>query len=65
MKNNVWAFAKKVLGVILLIGGVLGLFLPFLQGVAMIIAGAILIDNQKGLMPLPWISNQHRPLILA
>jgi len=46
MENHVWHIGKKILGTILIVGGLLGLFLPFLQGVAMIIAGAILLDNQ-------------------
>lgn len=46
MKDRILLIAKKSLGVILIIGGFLGLFLPFFQGVAMIIAGAILLDNR-------------------
>jgi len=46
VKNLVWDFIRKLLGVILIIGGVLGLFLPFFQGIAMIIAGAILLENK-------------------
>ena len=46
MKNNVLDMAKKVLGVVLIVGGILGLFLPFFQGIAMIVAGAILLENK-------------------
>lgn len=46
MKNKILIFGKKALGIILVAGGVLGLFLPFFQGVAMIIAGAILLEDK-------------------
>lgn len=46
MKNYVLIFGKKALGAVLIIGGILGLFLPFFQGVAMIIVGAILLENK-------------------
>lgn len=46
MENAFWTIGKKVLGVILIIGGILGCFLPFLQGIAMIIAGAVLLENK-------------------
>lgn len=46
MKNHVWEWTKKVLGVLLIVGGIIGLFLPFLQGVAMIVAGAVLLHNK-------------------
>jgi len=45
-KNNVLEITKKILGIILIIGGIFGLFLPFFQGVAMIILGAILLGNK-------------------
>ncbi len=48
MKNNVtWDYLKKILGVVLIIGGIIGLFLPLLQGVFMIIAGAYLLNNKR------------------
>jgi len=46
LKNNVLNGLKKVLGVMLIIGGILGLFLPFLQGVAMILVGVALISDR-------------------
>lgn len=46
MKNYVWTLVKKIIGIILIVGGTLGLFLPFFQGIAMIIAGAILLENE-------------------
>ena len=45
--NDFWTIGKKVIGVVLIVGGVLGLFLPFLQGIAMIIAGAVLLENKR------------------
>ena len=45
MKNYAVRLLKKIAGVCLIILGVLGLFLPFLQGIIFIIAGAFLLDN--------------------
>jgi len=38
---------KKIMGVLLIIFGIFGLFLPFIPGIAMIIAGIILLGNKK------------------
>jgi hypothetical protein len=46
-QNAFWKIGKKIIGVILIVGGLLGLFLPFLQGIAMIAAGIILIENKR------------------
>jgi hypothetical protein len=46
MENSFWRIGKKILGVILIIGGIIGCFLPFFQGIAMIIAGAVLLENK-------------------
>ena len=46
IKNNVLEITKKILGIILIVGGILGLFLPFFQGIAMIILGMILLGNK-------------------
>jgi len=46
VKNYVWNVVRKILGIILIVGGILGLFLPFFQGIAMIITGAILLKNK-------------------
>ncbi len=40
-------YFKKIVGVILIIGGIAGLFLPFFQGVAMIIVGSVLLLGKK------------------
>ena len=52
-KNNL---LKKATGVILIILGIIGLFLPFLQGIVLIIIGTTLIDNK-------YISNLAKKLI--
>ena len=44
--NSAWKVIRKILGGVLILGGILGLFLPFFQGIAMIIAGAILLENE-------------------
>ena len=45
-------YFKKFLGVILIIGGIFGLLIPFIQGIAMIIAGFILLENQPAIEKL-------------
>lgn len=37
---------KKILGVIFIVIGVIGLILPFIQGIILIIAGSLLIDGE-------------------
>jgi hypothetical protein len=58
-----WTIGKKIIGGILIVGGVLGLFLPFLQGVAMIIAGAVLLGNKHIADCGKWIKSTYRRLI--
>lgn len=41
---------KKIAGIVLIILGILGLFLPFTPGIAMIIIGVILFGNHKLIM---------------
>ncbi|MBX9831172.1 hypothetical protein K2X40_04410 [Candidatus Babeliales bacterium] len=38
-------YGKKVLGVVLIIVGVVGIFVPFLQGILLILAGLFLLGN--------------------
>jgi len=38
---------KKIIGIILIIAGIIGLFLPFFQGILLIILGSILLGNHK------------------
>ena len=37
---------RKIIGILLIMGGIVGLFLPFLQGVAMILGGLVLLGNK-------------------
>jgi len=46
VENHALILMRKLLGVLLIIGGILGLFLPFFQGIAMIVAGAVLLENE-------------------
>ncbi|MCK4265234.1 hypothetical protein KAW80_02655 [Candidatus Babeliales bacterium] len=38
---------KKIIGILLIIIGIPGLFLPFLQGIVFIIIGTTLLGNKK------------------
>ena len=42
----VWRWVRIVGGFALLLGGIAGLFLPFLQGVVMIVAGLALLARE-------------------
>ena len=42
----VWRWVRIVAGFALLLGGIAGLFLPFLQGIAMIVAGLVLLARE-------------------
>ena len=44
--KHVWRWVRIVAGFALLLGGIAGLFLPFLQGIAMIVAGLILLARE-------------------
>lgn len=44
-KNSIATFLKKALGITLIVIGVIGLFVPILQGIALIAAGALLLNN--------------------
>jgi hypothetical protein len=46
-KSNVIKIGKQILGGTLIILGIAGLFLPFMQGIAFIIAGTILLGNKQ------------------
>lgn len=37
---------KKILGVVLIIMGIIGLFVPILQGIALIIVGIVLLEYE-------------------
>jgi uncharacterized membrane protein YbaN (DUF454 family) len=44
-----WKIARLVLGWTLIVLGVIGLFLPFLQGIVLIVAGLALLSKDR-----PW-----------
>ena len=46
-KSEVWILIKKVVGIILVVVGIFGLFLPLLQGVLLIILGIALFENKS------------------
>lgn len=48
MKQKIKKSFRTCCGVLLIIGGIIGLFLPLLQGIGMIIAGIFLISPEKG-----------------
>ncbi len=53
MKNKaMWRPIRRLFGLLLIILGIPGLVLPGLQGIAMIIAGLVLLGNKKLLIRL-------------
>ena len=46
-RQRIWSIAKKALGVILIIVGLFGIFLPILQGLLLIALGVYLVGNHK------------------
>ena len=50
IKILVQKFWRKTAGVLLIFLGIIGLFLPFLQGVAMILAGLVLLGNKRAIV---------------
>jgi uncharacterized membrane protein YbaN (DUF454 family) len=47
MKQRIWRAGKITAGVLLLILGVIGLFLPFLQGVLFLVMGLTLLSTES------------------
>ena len=47
MKQRLWRWGKITTGVLLLILGVIGLFLPFLQGILFLIMGLSLLSTES------------------
>ncbi len=47
MKQRLWRLGKITLGVLLLVLGVIGLFLPFLQGMLFLIMGLTLLSTES------------------
>ena len=48
-KNNIYIILKKVAGIILILIGIPGLFLPFLQGILFITLGILLLGGKPAL----------------
>jgi uncharacterized protein len=47
MRQRLWKLGKITLGVLLLVLGVIGLFLPFLQGILFLIMGLSLLSTES------------------
>ena len=47
MKQRLWRAVKITAGVLLLVLGVVGLFLPFLQGILFLIMGLSLLSSES------------------
>ncbi len=45
--QKAWSMTKKIIGVLLIIAGIAGIFLPFLQGLLLIGIGVYLVGNHK------------------
>ncbi len=52
IKNNNYPFLKKISGIMLILIGIPGLFLPILQGILFITAGVLLLGGQPALKKL-------------
>lgn len=46
-RSEIWILVKKVVGIILIVIGIFGLFLPLLQGFLLIILGMALFENKS------------------
>ena len=57
MKSNFWNILKKVMGIILIIFGIIGSFLPFIQGFLLIAIGTMLLGNKWLIKKLKLIKN--------
>ena len=47
MKEHIWRAGKITVGVLLLVLGVIGLFVPFLQGILLMIMGLSLLSTES------------------
>ena len=45
--QKAWSILKKAIGIILIIVGLFGIFLPFVQGILLIVLGVYLVGNHK------------------
>lgn len=61
--KKLWECGKKILGVVFIILGILGLFLPILQGLLLIAIGIALYKNQKIEECIEYWKNKIKKLI--
>ncbi len=54
LKPDKYKIFKKIAGIVLIVIGVIGLFLPIIQGVLLIIAGLLLLGVKKEQM-MKWV----------
>lgn len=47
MRQRLWKYARLTAGVLLLVLGVIGLFLPFLQGILFLIMGLSILSTES------------------
>ena len=59
MYKNIFDFLKKIIGIILIIIGFIGLFLPIIQGVLLIIAGLLVLGVKKKTIE-DWIDKANK-----
>jgi len=60
MKRRLWRIARITAGIALLILGVIGLFLPFLQGILFLIMGLTLLstESERAKAWLEWLQER-------
>lgn len=46
-KHKRWRIVKRIIGVILIVTGIVGIFLPFIQGLLLVAVGIYLVGNHK------------------
>ncbi|MFH1644385.1 MAG: hypothetical protein ABIA74_04385 [bacterium] len=57
MKNNILDILKKVTGIILIIFGIIGSFLPIIQGFLLIAIGIALLGNKWFIKKIKQLKN--------
>jgi len=48
--NSILSILRIALGVVLIVAGIAGIFLPFVQGLLLIFAGLVLLFGKKAVM---------------
>lgn len=62
MRKETKRIIRIISGYILIIFGIIGLFLPFLQGIALIFAGIMLISPSHGKKIIAWVKMKWQKL---